>query len=117
MPSVPIPSDVEVAVMTAFVAVKSMIVAPVPIIVPPDDTPTDPAGNPVIPDPSPIKLAAVRAPDTLTPPETVAFVAVSNPTVAPLVTETSVNEPVVAVAIPLVKRTLLFVLTALPIRA
>ena len=100
MLSVLIPADVEVAVMTAFVAVKSIIVAPVPIIVPPDDTPTDPAGNPVIPDPSPIKLAAVRAPDTLTPPETVALVADND----------------VTVAIPLVKRTLLFVLTALPIR-
>ena len=93
-------ADVEVAVITAFVAVKSIIVAPVPIIVPPDDTPTDPAGNPVIPDPSPTKLAAVRAPDTLTPPETVALVADND----------------VTVAIPLVKRTLLFVLTALPIR-
>ena len=46
-----IPADVGVAVMTAFAAVKSMIVAPVPIIVPPDDTPTDPAGNTVIQDP------------------------------------------------------------------
>ena len=73
--TVEIPDDVGVAVRLPPLIVKFTIVAPVPIIVPPDDTPTDPAGNPVIPDPSPTKLAAVRAPDTLTPPETVALVA------------------------------------------
>ena len=56
MVTVETPTLVGVAVTVAFTPVKSIVVAPAPIIVPPDETPTEatrPVARPVILEPSP----------------------------------------------------------------